>query len=149
MKVLHLATGRKYYVWAVCDDEGSCQVLETLKAVNMEHPDLVGSILALLYEVVPHEGPPFHDPRRAKWLYRDLLAELKADKDVTRREHAGLRLVFFIDEFHGGPVIVCTNAFSKSGGSTPEECLDFALRERARYFEEKSELEVLWQGASL
>jgi len=142
MKVLHLAKGRKYYVWAMCDDDDSCQVLETLKAVNMEHPDLVETITAILYEVVPDEGPPL-DGYRAKMLHRDILYELKADKDVTRRKHVGLRIAFFFDDFSDGPVVVCTNAFCKHGSSTPETDLDTVLVLRARYFEEKDELEFV------
>ncbi len=143
MKVLHLAQGRKYDVWAMCDDDENCPVLETLTAARLEHPDLVETITALLLEEVPNGGPPLHDPRRAKRLYRDLLYELKADKDISRRGHVGLRIVFFFDGFLDGEVVVCTNAFHKTGSSTPEADLERALRERARYFAEKGELEFV------
>ena len=139
MKVLHLAAGRKHDVWAMCGDDGTCQVLEVLRAVPDEHRDLVETVLALLYEVTPTDGPPLHDPRRAKMLYRDLVYELKADKDLPRRKHLGLRIAFFFD----GPIIVCTNAFLKSGG-TPQAALDTALLERARYYEERHEREFVF-----
>ncbi len=145
MKVLHLAPGRKYDVWAMCDEDEFCQVVETLKRVHVEHSDLVETISALLFEEVPKEGPPLHDPLRAKMLYRDILYELKATKTVNRK-HLGLRIVFFFDSsLVGGPVVVCTNAFCKSGGATPADALDLALTERSRYFAEKRQMEILWQ----
>ena len=140
MKVLHLAPGRKCDVWALCEEDDTCRVLETLKTVRREHPDLVETILALLLEEVPNDGPPLADPYRAKRLYRDLY-ELKADKAITRREHIGLRIAFFFDFFDR--VVICAHAFCKRGSSTPQADLDFALRERARYFEEKDELEFV------
>lgn len=143
MKVLHLAHGRKYDVWALCNDDEVCQVLEALQRISAEHSDLIATITALLLEVVPNEGPPLDDPRRAKRLFRDLLYELKADKDISRRQHVGIRIAFFFDEFYGGDVVICTNAFPKTGTNTPEEALDMALRERARYFEEKDHLEFV------
>jgi hypothetical protein len=138
MKVLHLTKGRKYDIWAMCSDDDTCQVLEFLRAVPVEHTDLVETIAALLYEVAPHEAPPLDDPRRAKMLYRDLIYELKADKDLPRRKHLGLRIAFFFD----GSVLICTNAFLKSRG-TPQAELDKALLERARYYEGKHELEFV------
>jgi hypothetical protein len=138
MKVLHLAQGRKYTVWALCDDDETCQVMETLTKVRMEHPDLVETMLPLLLEVVPNDGPPLEDRRRAKMVYRNVLYELKADKYVARRQHFGLRVIFFLD----GAVVVCAHAFCKSGG-TPQESLDIALAGRARYFEEKGNLEFV------
>ena len=144
MKVLHLRSGRKYAVWAMCDDDETCQVLETLKSVGREHSDLVEAISALLFEEVPDQGPPFHDSLRAKMLYRDILFELKATK-VIERAPVGLRIAFFIDnEYFDGPVVICTNAFFKRGTSTPGESLTLALMERARYFSEKNQMEVLW-----
>jgi hypothetical protein len=143
MKVLYLAPGRKYDVWALCNEEEVCQVLEELQRIGGQHPDLVEAIMALLLEVVPNDGPPLDDPRRAKRLYRNLLYELKVDKDISRREHVGIRVAFFFDVFYGGEVVVCTNAFPKTGSSTPEGELDTALRERARYFEERDNLEFI------
>lgn len=140
MKVLPLAHGCKYDVWVVCDEDGSCQVLETLAEVKKEHPDLVETITAIL-DIVPDEGPPL-DGYRAKMLYRDLLYEFKANKDVHRK-HLGLRIAFFFDTFFGGPVVVCTNAFLKHGSSTPAAALDAAQLLRARYFDERDELEFV------
>lgn len=142
MKVAHLETGDKYDVWVICNEDDSCPVLDVLAKAKTEHPDLVEPIMALLLEVVPNEGPPLHDPRRAKVLYRDLLYELKADIDVSRRLHIGLRVAFFFD----GPVVVCAHAFHKTGSSTPENELDLALLERARYFEHRHELEFVTEG---
>ena len=137
MKVLHVAFGHKYYVWALCDEDGTCQVMEKLKEVSRDHRDLVEPILALLNEVVPNEGPPLHDEYRAKRVYRDIIYELKADK-TKNRNHFGMRVLFFFSSLE--PVVVCTNAFSKSGNTPPEE-LDLALRERARFYEEHDQLE--------
>jgi hypothetical protein len=145
MKVLHLEEGCKYYVWAMCGEDGSCQVMEELRRVRAEHPDLVDTILALLLEITPNEGPPLDDPYRAKMLYRDRLYELKADKEIARRKRLGLRIAFFFDNYHGGPVVICTNAFCKTG-STPQECLDLAETERARYYGEKDDLEFVTEA---
>src|SRR3712207_5895599 len=123
MKVLHVEAGSKYYVWAMCDDDGTCQVMEKLEEIRGDHLDLVEPILALLYEVVPNEGPPLYDEYRAKMVYRDKIFELKADK-TTNRDHLGLRIMFFFSDHE--PVVVCTNAFTKSGNTPPEQ-LDIAL----------------------
>ena len=139
MKVLHLAHGRKFYVWAICDDSGACQVMEMLMKAQEEHGDLVDAILPLLTEEVPNNGPPLEDPRRAKVLYRDILYELKADKHLPHRKRLGLRVTFFFD----GPVVVCANAFYKDSSSTPPDALEKALEERARYLQGKEELEFL------
>jgi hypothetical protein len=80
MKVLHVAFGSKYSVWAMCADDGTCQVMEKLEEVSQDHLDLVEPVFALLSEVVPNEGPPLHDEYRAKMVYRDVIYELKADK---------------------------------------------------------------------
>jgi phage-related protein len=105
---------------------------------RIDHPDLADTIMALLLEEVPNEGPPLDDPRRAKRLFRDILYEVKADKG-TRKLHVGLRVAFFYDCFDK-PVIICAHAFRKSGGSnTPETDLDRALERRSTYFEHKQE----------
>jgi hypothetical protein len=144
MKVMVLAEGRKYDVWGMCTDDERCQVLELLPEVGEEHPDLVSTMMALLRGVVPDEGPPLYDEFRAKMLYRDVLFELKADKDLPRRKHLGLRVAFFfVNEFTGGPVVVCTNAFTKHGSSTPQEYIDYALSERSRFYQEIDELEFV------
>lgn len=140
MKVLPLARGCKYDVWVICDEDDSCQVFKTLAEVRKEHPDLVETITAVL-DMVPDEGPPL-DGYRAKMLYRDVLYELKATKTV-RRKQLGLRIAFFFDEFCGGPVVVCSNAFLKYGSSTPDADLDTAQVLRLRYFEERDELEFV------
>jgi hypothetical protein len=142
MKVLHLAPGSKYDLWVMCEDDDTCQVMEFLEGVSAEHPDLVEAIV-VLFDVIPNEGPPLDDPRRAKMLYRNIIFELKADKDLPRREHLGLRVAFFFD----GSVIVCTNAFFKSRG-TPEEELEQALLERSRYYEGKDELEFVLEESA-
>lgn len=143
MKVLLLAEGGKYDVWALCGNDDSCQVLEVLKLVRAEHPDLVDAITAHLYESVPEQGP-FLDGIRGKMLYRDILFELKEDKSLGRRARIGLRIVFFYDdEFSDGPVVVCTTAFIKHSSSTPISELDKALSLRGKYFQEKDELEFV------
>lgn len=145
MRLVHLAVGRKHVVWAVSDENGGCQVLDMLIRAMDEYPGLTDAMMALLLEVVPDTGPPFEDPRRAKRLYRDLLYELKADQDLGRRQHLGLRVVFFFDD-EDATRIVCTNAFYKER-ATPQHELELALLERARYFEAKRrnqlELELL------
>ena len=142
MKVLLLAEGGKYDVWALCGDDDSCQVLEMLKLARVEHPDLVDAITAHLYEVVPEQGPVL-DGIRGKRLYHDILFELKEDKPL-RRARVGLRIVFFYDDkFSGGSVVVCTSAFIKRSSSTPNAELDKALSLRAKYFQEKDELEFV------
>jgi hypothetical protein len=137
MKVLHVAHGRKFDVWAMCGEGGECQVMDTLLEVSREHPDLATPIAVLLNEVVPHEGPPLHDEYRAKMVYHGLLYELKSDKTVGRK-HLGLRVLFF---FHG-EIIVCTNAFLKSG-NTSQDVVDLALYERTRFHEEYDSLEFV------
>ena len=137
MKVLHVAFGSKYYVWAICAEDGTCQVMEKLAEVSRDHLDLVEPILALLREVVPNEGPPLHDEYRAKMVFRDIIYEFKADKMVNR-EHLGLRIMFFFSDID--QAVVCTNAFTKSG-STPLEELENALCERSRFYEEHDLLE--------
>src|SRR5215213_11237852 len=132
MKVAHLETGDKYAVWSMCNEDDTCPVIEVLKEVSAEHPDLVATITAMLFEEVPDKGPPLDDPLRAKALYYDLLYELKADKDVARRKHLGLRVAFFEDTFDDGPVIICAHAFLKSRG-TPDRDVQVALAERSRY----------------
>src|SRR3712207_5785959 len=136
MKVLHVAFGRKYYVWAMCADDGTCQVMEKLEEVSRDHLDLVEPILALLSEVVPNEGPPLHDEYRAKMVYRDVIYELKADKTISG-DHLGLRIMFFLSDHE--PVVVCTNAFTKSG-TTPPEQVETALLERSRFYEDHDNL---------
>lgn len=139
MRLIQLAAGRKYGVWAVCDemDDETCQVLEMLLVrVLEEHPDLQEMMTPLLFEEVPNEGPPFDDPRRAKRLYREILWELKADKGSGTKNHIGLRIAFFFDDTEPDQII-CTNAFYKQE-NTPQQELDKALAERARYFTDKS-----------
>lgn len=140
MKVLYVASGRKYDVWAMCSEDDTCQVMETLQEISRDHRDLVEPLLVLLMEVVPNEGPPLHDEYRAKVVYRDLIYELKADKTTPTRKHLGLRVMFFFSPYE--QVVVCTNAFCKSG-NTPPELLDIALRERARFHEEHDHLEFV------
>jgi hypothetical protein len=132
MRLLHLAAGHKYVVWAVCDGN-ACQVLDMFMKVQEEHPDLAEDMGALLFEVVPKVGPPLDDSRRAKRLYRDILYELKANKLVGGGKQLGFRVAFFFD---GPSLIVCTNAFYKAQ-STPQAALNLALGEQARYFEAK------------
>jgi phage-related protein len=138
MKVAHLAPGRKFDVWVLCADDDTCPVLDVLAQARAEHPDLTDTIMALRLEEVPNEGPPLDDPRRAKVLFRDILYEVKADQDITRKLHVGLRVAFFYDCFDK-PVIVYAHAFRKSGSSTPEADLDTALEKRSTYFEHKHE----------
>lgn len=111
--------------------------MEKLEEVSEDHLDLVEPVLALLHEVVPNEGPPLDDEYRAKMVFRDTIYELKADKTVNR-EHLGLRVMFFFSD--SDQAVVCTNAFTKSGNTPPEE-LDTALCERSRFYEEHDQLE--------
>jgi len=134
MKLLHLAAGRKHVLWAVCDEGGECQVLETLLMASEEGGEraaLAEDIMALAFEEVPNNGIP-DDPRRVKNLYREILYELKADRG-NGKQHEGLRIAFF---FEGPKVLICTNAFYK-GNSTPPRAHEKALSERQRYLEAK------------
>jgi hypothetical protein len=141
MKVLFLAGGRKYDVLALCDDDDTCQVLDMLRAADRDHPDLVARMTAHLYQMVPDQGPQL-DGYRGKELYDDFLYELREEKNVGRGKYVGLRLAFFFDHsYHGGSVIVCTNAFYKLGSSTPEPELTRALTLRAEYLQNRDELE--------
>jgi hypothetical protein len=135
MILQHLASDR-FEVWAACDDQGICQVVEMLQSVQSDYPRLAAEMGALLLRQVPEHGPPYDDPQRFGRLYDDLIYELKGCEydDPAKRKHkkVGLRVAFFFD---GTSRIICTNAFYKTRRTPPAEKAR-ALRERERYFAE-------------
>jgi hypothetical protein len=60
---------RHFSVWAVFNEDGSCQVMEKIRRVSREHQDLAQQIVVMLYEEIPDRGPP-DDHRRFGALYK-------------------------------------------------------------------------------
>jgi hypothetical protein len=130
MKLFEVAA-RRFSVLVVYNEEGSCQVMEKMRRVRVEHQDLAYQMGVLLYQEIPDRGLP-DDPRRFGRLYDEMIYELKALEYVTPSERLGFRIACFFD----GEAIVCTNAFYKKD-KTPPDQVSLALRERARYFRDK------------
>jgi hypothetical protein len=134
MKLFDVAgLGRPFSVWAVFNEDGSCQVMEKMRRVSREHQDLAQQMAVLLYEEIPDRGPP-DDHRRFGSLYEGVIYELKAHEYVTQTERLGFRIARFLD---GGFTIVCTNAFYKTDVTPPDQ-VTLARAERERYFQDKS-----------
>ncbi|HXO26165.1 MAG TPA: hypothetical protein VOA80_02370 [Thermoanaerobaculia bacterium] len=145
MKLFDVAGPEHHFsVWAVFNEEGSCQVMEKMRRVSREHQELAQQMAAMLYEEVPDKGPP-NDSRRFGSLREGVVYEFKAQEYVTRTERLGFRIACFFD---GAFTIVCTNAFYKTG-TTPRDQVNLAVGERERYFRDK-ELDKLdlidWPG---
>jgi hypothetical protein len=134
MKLFDVAgRGRRFSIFAVFNEEDSCQVIQKMRKVRIEHQELAQQMGALIYEEVPDKGPP-PDPRRFSELYQEFIYEFKAVERVTLREKLWFRIACFFD---GPSIIVCTNAFYKTGATPPDQ-VTLALRERERYFRDKS-----------
>jgi hypothetical protein len=144
MKFFDVAGPEHHFsVWAVFNEEGSCQVMEKMRRVSREHQGLAQQMAAMLYEEVPDKGPP-NDSRRFHELYGELIYEFLAVEFVTRTMRKGFRIACFFD----GPTVVCTNAFYKTG-TTPRDQVNLALGERERYFRDKElgKLDLIdWPG---
>jgi len=132
MKLFDVAgPGRHFSVWAIFNEDGHCQVMEKMRKVSREYQDLAQQMALLLYEEVPNNGPP-EDPMRLHELYGELIYEFLAVEFVTQTERKGFRIACFFD----GLIVVCTNAFYKTG-TTPRDQVNLSLRERERYFRDK------------
>jgi hypothetical protein len=124
---------RGFSVWAVYNESGICQVMNKMRQVSRDHQDLAQQMAVLLYEEIPVKGPP-EDPWRFGPLYDEIIYELKAREYVTQDKSIGLRIACFFD---GPRVVVCTNAFYKTGPTPPDQ-VSLARREHERYFQDKA-----------
>jgi hypothetical protein len=130
MKLFDVAgRGRRFSILAVFNEEDSCQVIQKLRKVRVEHQELAQQMGALIYEEVPDKGPP-PDSRRFGELYQGVIYEFKAVEQLTKRTKLWFRIACFFDD---ASTIVCTNAFYKTGATPPGQ-VTLALRERERYF---------------
>ncbi|HEY6321054.1 MAG TPA: hypothetical protein VJA16_05820 [Thermoanaerobaculia bacterium] len=133
MKLFDVAGhGRRFSILAVFNEEDSCQVIQKMRRVRIEHQELAQQMGALIFEEVPDKGPP-PDPWRFSELYQGLIYEFKAAERVAQRKTLWFRIACFFD---GASTIVCTNAFYKTGATPPDQ-VTLAIRERERYFRDK------------
>jgi hypothetical protein len=132
MILREVAAPHRYSVYAVVDKpllDRDCEVERFLLENQAHQPKAMRDLNVMLTVWVPQYGPPFESEDRAKQL-RDGAAELRASQ---RRRQQVPRILFIED----GKIIICTNAFMKSG-ATPqaeiERCLDLCRH----YIEDKA-----------
>jgi hypothetical protein len=133
MRLLRLARAR-WDVLAICEEDGSCQILDLLQRGHREgSKEARDKILSLLIESVPLEGPQLDNPTVCKPL-RPLSDGLFEFRKQPKRG-AKPRVIWFFD---GETCIVCTLGFFKRN-ETPERLMDQARAMKAAYFKAKAQ----------
>lgn len=132
MKLRTIGSGR-WKVFAICDDDGSCQILDFLQ--NLQPESLSRRMLSLLEQKVPANGPP-HNEEISKYLDDKILEFRKSAHDGKQ-----LRVLWFYDK---GQIIICTQAFVKAE-RTPPGAIDTAkdLKNKYIYARENNAIEII------
>jgi phage-related protein len=118
MHLIRLGKSR-WEVVALCDQRGSCPVLDFLGGLDKSLRSLCNRMLGLLREYVTYHGPP-RSIERCRHL-EDGIWEFKTGQ---------LRVLWFYDQDR---VIVCTHGFMKKTRKTPRREIRQAKELRERY----------------
>jgi phage-related protein len=138
MRLIRIAR-RRWEVLATCDHRGGCPVSDFLGSLTGAYQAAAEQMFALLRQIIPENGPPKGEPL-CKSL-GDGLYELRKQPKGKK-----LRVVWF---YGGGPVIVCTSAFTKAERTPRTEIARAKILQR-RYWEAKKHgrLEIVDRGTS-
>jgi hypothetical protein len=129
MILREVAPPYRYSVYAVVDKpllDHDCEVERFLLEHKGRQPKAIRDLNKMLTAWVPQKGPPFESEDRAKRL-RNGACEFKASQRRRRR----VPRILFIED---GQIIICTNAFMKSGATDQDEvdrCLDLGRQYHA------------------
>ncbi|HEX3552320.1 MAG TPA: hypothetical protein VIA62_03725 [Thermoanaerobaculia bacterium] len=128
--ILREVATHRFSVYAVCGFPGEEDCEVELFLLNNAHayPRAMRDLSSALRHWTPQNGPPFEVEERAKRL-REGICEFRARE---KRKSKLPRILFFED----GMVVICTNAFLKTG-STPDGEIDRAIEIRKAYFRHK------------
>jgi hypothetical protein len=135
MVLREIALPSRYSVYAICDIPSErCQVEEFMLEHQRVYERAIGDLSAMMRDWVPQFGPPFESEDRARRLHSEI-CEFKAKQ--KRRRNAP-RVLFFED----GRIVICTNAFMKPPGSTPESEIEKAILLRSAYLLDRAGLRL-------
>jgi hypothetical protein len=132
MILREVAAPNRYSVYAVVDRPNAdlgCEVERFLLKNQGRQPKAIRDLNEVLRRWAPKHGPPFELEHRAKRL-RDGACEFRASQKRRRQ----VPRILFIED---GRVIICTNAFMKSG-ATPQNEVDRCLDIGRQYFADKA-----------
>lgn len=119
--------GDKWQVYARCESEDKCQILDFLNKIS---PNMVKykDKLLNIFEQVSAAGPQH---------FNDNISRLVDEKNSIREFRAGrLRALWFYDN---GKLVICSNVFVKNTRKTPKKEKMKAINFRKKYLQQKKD----------